>query len=189
MTADNIESGFKATGLVPFNPEAVLSELGPVIKETPSPQSSQTSWNPRTPRTLPEIKKQSQLVLTENRKRRRSSASSAEKPFQQLLKGFKTAVHEKALLMAEVAALRAENKHQKQKRARQKGYIREGGSITVQDGQESVQKRVVREQPKDNAENIDPALLTEQLRSGRVKAPGRCSKCGSFEHNARTCIS
>lgn len=111
MTAGNIQSGFKATGLVPFDPETVLSEIGPVIKATPSPRSSQASWNPKTPKTLPEIKKQGQLVLTENRKRRRSLASSAEKPFQQLLKGFETAVHEKALLMAEVAALRAENHH------------------------------------------------------------------------------
>jgi hypothetical protein len=48
-----------------------------------------------------------QLALTENRKRRRLSASSAEKPFQQPLKGFKNMIHEKALVMAEVAALRA----------------------------------------------------------------------------------
>jgi hypothetical protein len=32
-------------------------------------------------------------------------------------------VHKKALLMAENAALKAENKYQKQKRARHKGYI------------------------------------------------------------------
>jgi hypothetical protein len=38
-----------------------------------------------------------------------SSASSAEKPFQQLLRGFEDVVHKKALLMAEVAALRAED--------------------------------------------------------------------------------
>jgi hypothetical protein len=49
--------------------------------------------------------------LTEGRKRRRSSASSGEKPFQQLLKGFEAVVYEKALLTVEVAALRAENHH------------------------------------------------------------------------------
>ena len=35
-------------------------------------------------------------------------------------------VHEKALLMAEVAALRVENQHQKLKRTRKKGYIQQG---------------------------------------------------------------
>jgi hypothetical protein len=187
MTIGNIASGFKATGLVPFDPERVLDKLGPIVEATPSLRSSQTSWDPQTPKTLPEIKKQSQLVLKENRKRRRSSASLAEKPFQQLLKGFENVVHEKALLTAEVAALRAENQHQKQKRARQKGYIRQEGSTTIQDGQESVRRRLVEERLTDNTENIDPVLLTEQLRSVRKKALSKCSRCGSFEHNARTC--
>jgi hypothetical protein len=186
-TTGNITSGFRATGLAPFDPERVLGNLGPIIEATPSPRSSQTSWNPQTPKTLPGIKKQSQLVLTENRKRRSSSASSAEKPFQQLLKGFENVVHEKALLIAEVAALRAENQHQKQKRARRKGYIRQEGSVTIQDGQEFVRKLIAKKQPADNAENIDPVLLTEQLTSTRKKAPSKCSRCGSFEHNARTC--
>ena len=82
MTIATITSGFRATGLVPFDPDQVLSQLGPVIEATPSPRDSQSSWDPKTPKTLPEVKKQAQLVLSENRKRRRSSASSAEKPFK-----------------------------------------------------------------------------------------------------------
>jgi hypothetical protein len=46
MTTGNITSGFKATGIVPFDPERVLDKLGPIVEATPSPQSSQTSWNP-----------------------------------------------------------------------------------------------------------------------------------------------
>lgn len=65
MTADIIISGFRATGLAPLDPGRVLEKLGPVAGVTPSPRSSQASWDPRTPRTLPEIKRQSQLVLTE----------------------------------------------------------------------------------------------------------------------------
>ena len=89
--------------------------------------------------------------------------------------------------MAEVATLRAENKHQKQKRARKKGYIQDGGSMTIQDGQQSIQKRMVEEQSTDNAQNIDPALLTERQKGALTKAPSRCSRCRSFDHNARTC--
>lgn len=62
MTTEAIASGFKATGLVPFDPERVLAELVPVIEGTPSPRSSQASWNPQPPKTLPEIKKQGELV-------------------------------------------------------------------------------------------------------------------------------
>ena len=59
MRTENIASGFKATSLVPFNPERVLDKLGPIVKATPLLRSSQTSWNPQTLKTLPEIKKQS----------------------------------------------------------------------------------------------------------------------------------
>jgi hypothetical protein len=187
MTTGNITSGFRATGLVPFNPERVLENLGPVIEATPSPRSSQTSWNPQTPKTLPQIKRQGQLVLTENRKRRRSSASSGDKPFQQLLKGFENVVHEKALLMIEVAALRAENQHQKQKRKQKKQQIRVTTSMTVQDGQDSTQRPVVEEQLKDDDENIDPILRAWPLRSTPKRVPLRCSKCGSSKHTIRVC--
>lgn len=57
MTTETITSGFKATGLVPFNLERVLENLGPISKATPSLRSSQTSWNPQTPKTLPQIKR------------------------------------------------------------------------------------------------------------------------------------
>ena len=63
MTTETITSGFKATGLVPFNPERVLAELGPTIEATPSPRGSQLSWDPKTPKTLPEVKKQARLVF------------------------------------------------------------------------------------------------------------------------------
>ena len=46
---------------------------------------------------------------------------------------------------------------------------------------------MVKEQPEDNDKNIDLVLLNEQLRSVRKKAPSKYSRCGSFEHNARTC--
>ena len=65
--------------------------------------------------------------------------------------------------------------------------MQKGGSITVQDGQESIQTKVVAEQSQINAGNIDPALLNEELRTARIKALSRYSRCGSFEHTARTC--
>lgn len=39
-TVETITSGFRATGLVPFDPERVLDKLGPIIEATPSLRSS-----------------------------------------------------------------------------------------------------------------------------------------------------
>jgi hypothetical protein len=36
MTAENITSGFKATGLILFHLERVLDKLGPIVEATPS---------------------------------------------------------------------------------------------------------------------------------------------------------
>lgn len=91
MTRNNIISGFWATGLVPFDPDQVLSQLRLVIQATP-PKSSQSFWEPKTPKTSPKVKKQGYFILTQFPNRRISSASSGEKRFQQLLKGFETGV-------------------------------------------------------------------------------------------------
>ena len=187
MTASNIISGFKATGLAPFDPDEVLANLAPVLEATPSPRGSQSSWDPKTPKTLRDVQKQSQLVLTEGRKRRRSSASSGERPLLQLMRGFEAVVHEHALLKAENAALRAENQHQKRKRARRNEFIQHGGSMTIEQGQQRAESRVVAEQSTVQDGNIDPAILTERPVQPRKKAPSRCSNCKSLDHNARTC--
>ena len=154
ITAETILAGFAATGLVPFNPERVLQNLDAMIQSTPSPlKGSQSSWESKTPKTFPEIKKQAALIQKERRKRRRSLASPSDQHFARLLKGFETAVHDRAILMAENASLRAENQYQKQRRARHKGNIQKGGSLTIQEGLEMVQSSVVVEQSVVEAEN------------------------------------
>ena len=89
--------------------------------------------------------------------------------------------------MAEVVALKVENQYQKQKRACRKGYIQPGRSMTIQEGLESIHNEVVIEQSQNNTKNLDPESLNEQRRNACIKAARKCNKCGSFEHNARTC--
>jgi hypothetical protein len=66
-------------------------------------------------------------------------------------------VHKKAILIAENAALRAKNQHQKKQRARKTRYIQKGGSIAVDDAQGAIQGRRVREQSDDNDEDEELA--------------------------------
>ena len=188
MTAETILAGFTATSLVPFDPEKILQNLDSVIQLTPSlSKGSQSSWESKTLKTFPEIKKQAALIQRERRKRRRSSASLSDQHFTRLLKGFETAVYDRAILMAENASLRAENQYQKQKRARYKGSIQKGGSLTIQEGLEMVQSSVVIEQSVVEAENAQVDNPVSQLKPAAKRARLRCSKCGSYEHNARVC--
>ena len=88
--------------------------------------------------------------------------------------------------MVKNATLRAENQYQKQKRTQKKKYIRTGTLMTIQDGQDGIQRPIVKEQPKDDNRNINLVLLNRQLRSVYKKVLSKYSRCSSFKHNTRT---
>ena len=136
ITKKTICSGFRASGLVPHDPDRVLSELNPIVK-TPSPVSSHSSkWEPKTPGSrVRDIKRQLRLI-EDRRCRTKASNSPSNVAMAQLLKGYEKAVHERAILMAGNKALRAENAHQKRKRAQRRTKVAEGGTITIQEAQD-----------------------------------------------------
>jgi hypothetical protein len=62
FSKDNILSSFRATGLVPYNPEAVLSKLK-VKPRTPTPLAlGLAPWQPKTPSNALEIEAQTTLM-------------------------------------------------------------------------------------------------------------------------------
>ena len=62
ITKENIQAGFRGAGLVPHDPQAVLSKLD-VVVQTPkqSPQRPAT-WEAQTPRNAYEIEAQATLI-------------------------------------------------------------------------------------------------------------------------------
>lgn len=146
MTEKTIQSGFAATGLVPFDPDRVLSTLNPVVR-TPSPVPTEESvWESKTSRTIKEIRRQGQHIQAQHRIRTATSKSPSDSAFQQLLKGFEVVVHERAILQVENAALRVENQRQKRKRAVRRTRIQTGGTLTIGEGQDSVYTRELEQQ-------------------------------------------
>jgi hypothetical protein len=109
FTASNIQASFAATGLVPFDSNQVLSTLGPAVR-TPSPvPSAESVWESKTPHNVRDINRQATYIRSIRRQQRATTLSPSDPAFNQLLKGFETAVHERAILLAENAALRTEN--------------------------------------------------------------------------------
>ena len=71
FTTSNIQAGFAATRLVPYEPERVLSNLNPVIR-TPSPvPSAESVWESKTPRNLMEVARQATHIRSIRGQRRR----------------------------------------------------------------------------------------------------------------------
>ncbi len=179
LKESNIRSGFAATGLVPYNPDRVLSLLHAQY-HTPSPQrplaQSQT-WIAETPHNVTQLHQQTELLKQYLRRRTASPPSPTEQVLNQLAKGCEIAMHRVALLADQAEKLLDENHRQKRKRAQKRSYIARGGVIT---GAEAVSLM------EDDENRLAEAIEARSNR-GRQRAPPRCSLCGSLEHKAPAC--
>jgi hypothetical protein len=64
ITENNVKGGFRGSGLVPFNPESVISKLDVVLKTLSPPGTLQTPrlWDPKTLSTTLEATAQSDFI-------------------------------------------------------------------------------------------------------------------------------
>lgn len=87
FTKENIQAGFRGAGLVPHDPEAVLSKLDVVVQTPKSSPRRGATWEAQTPRNAREVEAQSTLILQRVKNRPRSSTSSLDEKITQLSKG------------------------------------------------------------------------------------------------------
>src|SRR6187402_51779 len=184
ITAQNAQAGFRGAGLVPFNPEAVLSKLDVKLR-TPTPSRPSTAntypWVSQTPSNPMEALSQTTLVRNRIARHQGSSPTPLFETVAALAKGTERMAHEMTLLSAEVRTLRAANEALIKRRRAKKARIREGGALTVEDAQDLLLQKDVEEQAQRD-------LRTKE---GRKKEGQplirRCGTCGETSHNARTC--
>jgi hypothetical protein len=181
FSKDNIQSSFRATGLLPDNPEVVLSRLE-VKPYTPSPPPpGPTSWQPKTPSSAAEVEAQSALILKRIREYRSSSAESLRDMVQQFQKGAEMMVHTQVLMAAEIVRLRAANKAASERKTRTKKRIQHGGTLSQQEAEEIIERR-------DADALVEAERHEERVRTGGGgQGSRRCGRCGEAGHNKRTC--
>jgi hypothetical protein len=175
----NIQSGFAATGLVPHNPERVLSILHTPI-HTPSPQLlPQEAYSTATPHNISKLQQQAELIKQHLKRRRRTQSppSPTDQALNQLIKGCQMAMHSTILLATQNEQLMEENKHQKQNRAKRRKYTARGGIVTGAEARELAQNAEYRSQEAQTGNQAEP----------QQRAPPRCSLCTSLEHKANRC--
>ena len=178
FTKQNIKSGFRATGLVPYSPDNVLSHLDLKLKTPTPPPSRDQEWTPKTPQTLKELSHQTEHIRNRVRRHQNSSPSSINEALGQLAKGAEMMMHSAVLLKAEVKALREANEVKTRRERKQKRQIAQGGSLTIQEGEELSQRGQIEEERVH--ENKQPETI-------KAKKQSRCSICGNSEHTARIC--
>jgi hypothetical protein len=179
LSKQNIQSGFAATGLILYNPDRVLSLIHAQFK-TLSPQLLPLAPPPaevtETPHNIAQLQQQTNLLKQYLKRRTQSPLSPTEQALDQLVKGYKIAMHSAVLLVSENKKLLAENHRQKAKRAKKRSYIQRGGVLKGTEVLSLIEE-----------ENRVTKRVETSSNRGRQKAPPRCSLCGSLDYKAPRC--
>lgn len=176
LTESNIKSGFRATGLIPYNPKRVLSSL--TVIKTPTPprlsESVPTQWISETPHNAAELAQQATLLqgLVQ-----RQSQSPTNQALRQLIKGCEMAMHSAAILAMENSQLRAANERRQRKQQHRRRYVANGGVLQAQQGQFLVDR--LQERSQQGHDRGQQAI--------RKRAPPTCSNCYTQGHNRLKC--
>ena len=184
MTRENIQGAFRGAGLIPFNPKSVLSRLD-VRLRTPTPVEEAlelpNAWVPKTPNNPTEATSQTNYIKRRISRHQGSSLTSILDAMDQFAKGTCGIMHKMALLKAENQQLREANALLSKRRRAKKTRLRQGGSITISEGQALQDQNDVEEQIQQEDRKI-------RGRKPRDETKGRrCGVCGNTGHNARTC--
>jgi hypothetical protein len=184
MGEANVKAGFRASGLVPMDPEIVLSKLDVKIRTpTPpgTPPAAVDAWVSQTPHNPTEAVSQSTFIKSRIASHQRSSPTPIYTAVDQLAKGTQALAHSVTLLSAQVLSLQRANEALSKRRRAKKTQLRLEGSLSVQDGQDILAQ-------KDADEQLEWEMRENGGRRRRAEpVQRRCGKCGKPGHNARTC--
>jgi hypothetical protein len=184
MTESNIQGGFRGAGIIPFDPERVISTLDLKLY-TPTPENSRPGtaqpWVSQTPNNVIEATSQSTFIKNRIARHQNSSPTSIYEAVDHITKGTSKIMHELVLLKTEVKNLREANEVLSKRRRAKKTRIRQGGSVSQQEAEELQDERDVADQVKQETQ-------ASSGRKPRVESRARhCGNCGATGHNARTC--
>ena len=186
----NIQSGFAAAGLVPSDPDQVLSKLQ-IRPSTPPEAPVQTQWQPETPHNVAQLEQQVKAIKDYLQCRSKSPPSPTDAAINQLVKGCQMAMHSAVLLADENEKLRAANDRQKRKRAVRKKQISKKITLTVAEAQGLMQNAVQQPMQAIVAPVQQTIVVTASSSSsasqGNCFGLPSCFICKGFDHAASDC--
>jgi DDE superfamily endonuclease/Tc5 transposase DNA-binding domain len=184
ITESNVQGGFRGAGLLPLDPEKVISALDLKLK-TPTPPNSRPStaqpWVSQTPNNLIEASSQTTFIKTRIARHQNSSPTSIYEAVDHFAKGASKIMHKFALLKAENQSLRQANEELSKRRRAKKIRLRQGGSLSQQEAQVLQDERDVEQQVKQEVRASSGRKPREETRARR------CGNCNATGHNMRTC--
>jgi len=110
ITPDNVRVGFRVAGLIPFDPESMISRLDLKLM-TPSPPNSSPNtvktWTPKTLSTAYEATRSSTTLKRKISEHQNSSPTHIFEVVDLVIKGLSKLTHRMVLLEAENKELRS----------------------------------------------------------------------------------
>ena len=182
ITPSNIQGGFRGAGLVPFDPERVISALDVKLR-TPSPPlpTNNEPWQSQTPSNTLELGSQSTLVKTRIQRHTDSSPTSLVEAFEKVSKGAAIIAHKLVLAQQEITELRAANEAATRRKSHKRKQVKAEGTLIVEEGQRLTALTEFRARG-------DGKKAKKQVRAdGAEPTQRRCGRCNQTGHNARTC--
>jgi hypothetical protein len=184
FTENNIKAGFNAAGLVPHNPDEVISKLD-VRLRTPTPgpssQESASTYNPRTPSNPQQTTRHSSFIKSRVSAHQGSSPTPIYAAVDQMAKGMNRIAHEMTLMRDRMRTLEEANLALSKRRKAKKSRLQLGGSLTIKESQQLLDERAKGKRPATN-EGENKGSSKRRATGGR-----RCGNCGETGHNTRTC--
>jgi hypothetical protein len=181
FTSANICSAFRGAGLVPLQPDTVLSKLD-VRLRTPTPAALiEAPWEARTPSNARELEAQSTLIRDRVRQHKSSSPASIIEAIDQLKKGAEVMMLSAELMRDRIASLEKANKTASARKQRKKKRLQYQGVLTKGAGEDLLAQR-------ESAQQLAHTERQEGEQSGVSRqARARCTRCREHGHNSRTC--
>ncbi|KAJ6255782.1 hypothetical protein Dda_6081 [Drechslerella dactyloides] len=190
ITPKNIRSSFAGAGIVPYNPDRVLSKLdiqllaATPVNSRPGTANAEATWTTKTPLNPSEASLQAGLIKNQITQYQNTSPTSLLAAVDQLSKGAQTIMHQMALIRAENTTLRSANELLSKRRQLKRQRIQHGGTLTIHqadrilDG-DAVDEVVEQPAPPKRQRTPQPEATSAHIR--------RCGNCGKPGHNIRTC--
>ena len=177
MTESNIRGGFRGAGIIPFDPEHVISQLDVRLQTPPPPGASDGAdlpWLPKTPSNPAEALCHTEYIAKRIREHRSSSPAEILESLNQMTKSATKFMRQMALLEDENRNLREANERLSTRRRGKKRRLQAGGCLTLEAGSTLASKSGEKgPSRRDDDENV-----------GRRKgAETRRRHCRSFGHN------
>jgi hypothetical protein len=184
--AETISNGFRATGLVPFDPDQVYQQLTVQLR-TPTPPPSRSSNTQssclQTPQNPRQFKRQLTTIKKRISRRTRSPSEVIDEAISRMSKAYEMSINELLIVQKEVHDLRAAHEKEKQKRRRSRKQISHEQGVTREEAQALIQGQVEASQTAAAAP-AEPELPASQP---PVRRQFRCSGCGIAGHKITGC--